>query len=148
MIHLEEFSIVLPPATRKKSLALSVMLDGTIRINGKLLQEMSAQYLFIRRHTDGKTILLQKTDQEEQAYMLPKTGTVKSDILQEELQQCNIPIPARYIVQWDDSINMWVGEYDPSHKFQNQSLFGKKTTFPRTPKKRRKKDLNDMLPEA
>lgn len=141
MINLEEFLIVSPTNRNGKVFAFSVMMDGTFRINGQLCAKVFPGYLRIRVHPSTGQILLQSSDiKTADTYSVPKSGIVKAPELYSLIKKCKITIPSRYIVHWDESFDMWMGEYNPHYIFPKQTLKNKLH-------KPRKKDLSDMLPE-
>lgn len=141
MYNIEEFILVMPTQRNTKPLAFSVMMDDTVRVNGRLCAEISSKNLCIRIHPNKGHISLQQSDiKDRTTCSMPKSGVIKIPDLHGYVKKCKIGIPARYIAHWEDSLGMWIGEHDPHYVFPKQSNKAKI-------RKPRKKDLHDMLPE-
>lgn len=141
MINLEEFVTIFPVTRNKKTMAFSVMIDGTLRINGQLCSKLSPGFLHIRAHPRTGQILLQSSGIKTEAVCsAPKNGVVKTKDLHLLLKNCKITTPARYVVHWEEALDMWLAEHDPHYIFPAQTLKNKL-------RKPRKTDLSDMLPE-
>lgn len=142
-IDLRDFELIQPPVLGTGALAFSVMVDGTVRINGKLREKLDGDGLRIMVNRDGSQILLGMTDSNaHDAHKLPKNGTVRSAPLGGKQGKGHVKPPARYTAEWNEAQGVWLGLHDKHYIFPtHQNSPQKKLT-------RRKSNLMDMLPKG
>lgn len=140
-IDLSKFHLVEPTPNRITCLAFSVMADGTLRMNGKLQLQFKKSHVCIFTDDTGKQILLQEvTNEQTCARLVPKSGTVRAVELLPILKNNKTAIPARYHVEWNEGVQMWLGEVDTSYVFKIPKTSEKKL------KTSRKNGLENMIP--
>lgn len=117
-IDLCEFELLTPDATRVSTLAVSVMLDGTVRLNGKLREKFTIPYVNLYTIEDGTVIALKPVNADSpKASYVKANGSLKSHSLKERLEAAKIKLPARYVAEWNEEYGFWQAELDPSYPF-------------------------------
>lgn len=140
VINFEEFRLVAPKENRLHSLSLSVMWDGRIHLNGKLLEKIGSPYIFLRVNSDGTQILIEPLgEKQNQALSVPKSGDIRVTELHKDLEALGLRFPVYYTVTWDENFNIWHGIYNPDKTLPTTKNKQKKLSQPR------KNGLKDML---
>lgn len=120
-IDLSQFHVVEVTTSQRSGLAFSVMLDHTLRLNGRLCEKIAPGFLRIHVGPGGTQLPLEPVERDQpNARSAPKSGTVHCKELIQALSATSknrIPLPAKYIVDWDEEIKMWVGVLDPDFHF-------------------------------
>ena len=118
-IDISQFKLINAVPARTKALAFSVGIDGTIRINGKLIQKLQAKHINILSGPDGTVILLRAVSPDvSEACHVSKDGKVHIPDLMKTLRELAINLPARYVVEWNEDEEIWQGELDMDFSFQ------------------------------
>ncbi|HJB27156.1 MAG TPA: hypothetical protein H9662_11200 [Firmicutes bacterium] len=111
-INREDFEAIPEAQQMKSNCAINISPRGVISLNKSLLQQ-------IRKHTkelklgfechkkDKRILLLYITDHPN--YTFPEGGARKDKRFTRSLVEDGISIPARYLVEWNERANAWVG---------------------------------------
>jgi hypothetical protein len=142
-IDLSQFRLVIPCQDKLTAMALNVMLDGSIHLNGKLMENVNSPNIFLRVNKDGRQILIEALqEQQDNALRLPKSGSIKRTDLSRELVASGLKLPVHYSVIWNEDIRMWHGTYCPEQTPILIKLCNKKKKISQP----RKDGLQDMMP--
>lgn len=139
-INLSEFILLTPNLDRLYALSVTVMPDGRLHLNGKLIEKLNGPFIFFRYHRDGKQILIETLEEHQDgAYRLPKSGDIRGIELSRTLVALGFKLPAYYSVTWNEEACMWYGIYRPEKTQLNDKSKQKKMSQPR------KNGLKDMV---
>lgn len=118
-IDFSQFKLMEVGSKRTMTLAFSVMLDGTMRINEKLKEKLRPNYINIWSGPDGTIILLKAVASEAtEACRIAKDGKARVPDLLKTLKNLKIKLPARFIAEWNEKEEKWQAELDPDFTFQ------------------------------
>lgn len=138
-ISLSEFKRMKAATNRKLFLSFSIMLDGTMRINGKLKDKLTTNCINVFSIPDGTVVAIQSVESDApDACRVSKDGNVKVPELQIDLEAANIKLPARYLAEWNDKLAFWQAEIDKEYCFRAAHKPDAKKKTNKTPHHRRK----------
>lgn len=105
--NFEEFEIIKPNSKRQKAMVISILKNGSINFNTRLLEKFPRYELEMRIHKDGKIILIQEDG--NVMIKLNKNGRIQNDNIISALEKSRIKFPAYYIVERNEEEGLWVG---------------------------------------
>lgn len=114
--NFEEFEIIQPTSRRKKSMVISILKNGSVNFNARLLEKFPKYEIEMRLHKDAKTILMRESG--NVMIKLNKNGRIQNDNVIRALEKNKIKTPAYYVVERNDAEELWVGKlhYDNPNK--------------------------------
>lgn len=128
-----------PTPSRVPVLALSIMRDGTLRLNEKLMEDLSTRTVCIWVDGSQKLLYLEKAaENTPKVCLISKNGQLRSESTMKALKKYGVAIPARFEV-FDHDEDAWALRYHPEHTFETPMPKGKRLTQPR------KNGLDKML---
>ena len=118
-INLEEFEVIQPTSGRQQDMVISILKDGSVNFNHRLMEKFPQREVEIRMHKDSKKILIK--DNPDVIIKLNKNGRIKNYNILQSLEKNKIKFPAYYVMGWDEETGMWVGElcYENPNKGKN-----------------------------
>lgn len=129
-----------PTPSRGSVLALSVMRDGTLRLNEKLMKGLNTRTVCVWIDGPQKLLYLEKVDADApKVCVISKNGQLRSESTMETLKKYKIVIPSHFEV-FDHEEGVWALRYNPTYLFEPPMPRGKQLSNPR------KKGLEKMLP--
>lgn len=140
-IDLSNFEVIDMTPENKNLLSLTMWPNGELRFNGKLTDLLKGKCILLRCSKDAKQVLLAEVEQGlPKARIIPNSGSVKTSIIKSSLFHENaVVLPARYLVEWNETVGMWQGDFDDTYEY-TPPINDKKV------KKPKKKGLEEMLP--
>lgn len=118
-INFSQFKLMKVAPKRATILAFTVMLDSTMRINGKLKEKLQSNYINIWSGPDGTVVLLGEAAADGlEACHVAKDGKVSIGELLKTLKALNVKLPAKFTVEWNEKEKKWQGELDLDYSFQ------------------------------
>lgn len=114
-IDLCNFKEISPPRRTISCCALNVSPKGQVSLNKMLMDEINQHvdsfHLGFAHHEEDKRIIaLYKS--ENPNYTFSSGGGRKDVAFSQSLIEDGITLPARYVVEWNESANAWVGVLD------------------------------------
>ena len=112
-ISLEDFVELKCRPKAYDSLIITITDTGSLCMNGKLREKLKDTdgYVKVRIFkTEDLKLIAIRNEFEDEEFKFPKNGVIKYPELLEELKFKGFLIPAKYVVEWNDNLNMWVGK--------------------------------------
>lgn len=107
-INLNDFEIVQPSSRGQRKLVISVLKNGTVNFNQKLMEKFPQREVEIRISSDAKKLLIK--DQGDVIIKLPKSGRLKNPNIIQRLEKNKVKFPIYYVIKWEEDLSMWFGE--------------------------------------
>lgn len=95
------------------SLIVTITDTGSLCLNGKLREKLQDTdgYVKVRIfNTEDLKFIAIRNGSEDEEFKFPKNEVIKYPELLGELKGKGFLIPAKYIVEWNENLNMWVGK--------------------------------------
>ena len=121
-INLNDFEVVQPSTRGQRKLVISVLKNGTVNFNQKLMEKFPQREVEIRISSDAKKLLIK--DQGDVIIKLPKSGSIKNPNIIQRLEKNRVKFPIYYVIDWEEDLSMWLGElfYDnPNNRTGNKN---------------------------
>lgn len=129
-----------PTPSKVSDLALSIMQDGTLRLNEKLTKALNTHTVCVWVDGSQKLLYLEKAvESTPKVCFVSKNGQLRSESTMKAMKKYGVAIPARFEV-FDHDEGVWALHYHPEHTFEIPMPKGKRLTQPR------KNGLDKMLP--
>lgn len=110
-IDLSSMEPVPHPSASLTSMALNISASGHIAMNQRLydrvVQQVPSLNLEFLIHPDRTLLALRISDTPN--YKFPKGGRIKDTAFSRQLVSAGISLPARYAMNWEPSVNAWIG---------------------------------------
>lgn len=112
--NVEELILMkMPENNRYPKMAVSVTTEKFIRLNEtlrkKLEEDTDELKMEIRVSRDCKIIVLRNGESESEKIKFHKDGKLRNVEFADQLIELGYALPARYIIEWNDKIQAWVG---------------------------------------
>lgn len=109
-ISRDKFTVQIMPKKNTGSLSLSINEDGFVQLNKNLADSIKGLLLNLFFTEDGKHLLLEKTENEDEASIkFAKNGRRKIPDASDFLKEKNAVFPVRFSV-WQNENNAWQGD--------------------------------------
>ena len=115
-----DFDVIESQTKKETKMVVSILADGTVNINDKLLKQFSDRKAEIKIKKDSTQLVLLKNG--KNMVYLGKNGRQKNYILLERLKACNIKLPVYYTGIWDADEELWIGELTDTNPNRGRAL--------------------------
>ncbi|MBC8589656.1 hypothetical protein [Wansuia hejianensis] len=121
-INLEDFKVIHPTSRKQQLMVISVLKDGSVNFNTRLMEKFPMREVEIKIHYDARKILI--SDKGTVIIKLNKNGRIKNYEIIQELEKNKIKFPAYYVINWEEETGMGLGElhyYNPNSGARNKN---------------------------
>lgn len=115
-IDLSAFHEIPPEPNRLNVPAISANSSGHISLNSKMRSKLEWKKVVFFTNLKADCILIKQYTDEEGYHVVPPKSAISASKVTQELVRRGVRLSARYVMHWDDEIQMWVGALDKSFK--------------------------------
>lgn len=111
VMELSEMKLIEPPRNRNEELYISITEKGDMAFNSRLCEKLfgddkkRAVRVYI---TDDMKIIAVQYDPKSD-FIIPRDKRKKYEEFARKLEKKGYNVPAKYIVEWNEHMNAWVG---------------------------------------
>lgn len=113
-LNWDKFFVLEPQGRRVQDMKMVIHPTGELRLNSHLQKHIQDRRIEIIMSKDYQSVLL--NPQGANAHVFTKAGTARNRGIVELLKKAKIPLPASYLICWNEQYKMWEGKLEASDK--------------------------------